>query len=385
MVSRRSLLAGLAAAAAIPSRAARAIAPARVLRAPFTLQGDRVLLSVAVNGAAPVPFVLDTGGVVGLIRDDVAKRMKLPVLRQSRLGGVGGPGSFPLYKLDAVVIGGAWRQDAIVLAGAGAMGFGQDAAGSLAAGLLTTRDSDLDFDRGEVRIYPEGRGARDGFARVPSRIEQRGATGGSAYIFADAVLDGKSYRFVVDTGAPRGLTLFADAARRSGLLDDARPFAPLHVGGLGGGGPLGRIVRADRLAFGGRTFERPLVMLAGAKTGYALEDGIIGLALLRHFNLSIDTRDHVLWVQPSQQPPVSIAYGLSGLWAVAHKGATVVEAVGTASPAAQAGIRVGDRIVGEPFAATIAKLTAPEGAPCPLAIERDGVRRDVTLELRRFL
>lgn len=265
------------------------------------------------------------------------------------------------------------------------MGFAQDAVGSLAAGILTTYDTDLDFDAGEVRVYPNGRGPRDGFTRIPSKIEHRGPNGGSAYIFADAVLDGQTFRFVVDTGAPRGLTLFADAAKRTRLWDDARPFAPLHVGGLGGSGPLGRVVRADRLDFAGLRVERPLVMLAGPKTGYALEDGIIGLALLRQLNLSIDTRAHALWVQPSRQPAAPIGYGLSGLWIVEQRGATVVEAVGTASPAAQAGIRAGDTIVGDSFAATIAKLSGAAGTRIALGVARDGVRRDVAFELQRFL
>lgn len=102
-----------------------------------------------------------------------------------------------------------------MLAGAGNLGFAQEAVGSLAAGILTSYDTDRDFDAGEVRVYPDGRGPREGFTQIPSKVEHRGPVGGSAYIFADAVLDGQTFRFVIDTGAPRGLTLFADAARRT--------------------------------------------------------------------------------------------------------------------------------------------------------------------------
>lgn len=79
-------------------------------------------------------------------------------------------------------------------------------------------------------------------------------------------------------------------------------------------------------------------------------------------------------MQPSGHPAAPIGYGPSGLWVIEHKRAFVVEAVGTGSPAAQAGVRVGDQIVGDSLSVTVA-----------LRLVRDGVERTASLELRGFL
>lgn len=131
MISRRLLLGGLGAATVLGPRLAQAAGAPRVLTAPIALQGNRVLLSVVVNGGSPLLFVLDSGGVVGLIRDDVAKRLRLPVLRQSTLGGAGGRAR-PLPALPAR--------------------FGRDRRGVAAAGDRTVRRGDHGVRAGRRRV-----------------------------------------------------------------------------------------------------------------------------------------------------------------------------------------------------------------------------------------
>ena len=370
---------------ALPVEALRA--EGRVLTSSIAIEGNRVLVAVGLNGEGPYFFMIDTGGVVSLVSDDLARRLKLPIIGHAGLAGAGGRDIYPSYQVRDLVIGGSIRQPNVVFVGAGNLDYGRDVLGTLAAGMLTAGDTELDFDKGEFRLYPDGRGARPGFTRLESSIRRLGSgQEGSAYIFADAVLDGQRFEFVLDTGAPRPLTLFSNAARRTRYWDDTRPFAPMRPNGIGGQGTLGRIIRAGSFEFGGLHLDRPLVVLDGPGTGRnALGDGIIGLPLIRRFNLSVDASARSLWVQRSNQPEVTMRYGLSGIWIDQRGDDLVVEAVGMGSPGATAGLRPGDRIAGEKFGSLIDKLGGRPGSEVPRSIERNGARQQVVLHLAPYL
>lgn len=384
MISRRNLLAGLGMAAAWPG-AARAAVP-RVFRASVALEENRVLVAVGVAGKGPYLFLIDTGGIVSLIHDSLAKTLKLQAIGHSRLGGMGGSDIYPIYEARDFVIGGSLRQASVALVGTRELRFGNDIEGTLAAGILTVSDTDLDFDAGELRIYPDGRNERTGFTRIRSSIRRvSGRQEESPFIFADVAVAGRGFDCLLDTGAPRGLALFANAARRSGLWDDSRPYAPMRPSGLGGQGPISRVVRAPSLALGGLAIERPLVTLhpPGQQTE-VVGDGVAGLALIRRFNLSIDAHARSLWVQPSRQPAPRESYGLSGLWLDRSGDGAEVTAVGTGSPAAEAGMQAGDRVIGQ-WQEVLRSIGRGPGTPVRLDIDRKGVRRAISFTLRPFL
>jgi serine protease Do len=385
MISRRDLLAGMAVAAALPVEALRA--EGRILTSPIAIEGDRVLIAVGLNGQGPYIFMIDTGGVVSLVRDDLARQLKLPIIGHAGLAGAGGRDIYLTYKVRDLVIGGSIRQPNVAFVGAGDLDYGRDVLGTLAAGMLTASDSDLDFDKGELRLYPDGRGERAGFTRLASSIRRLGSSGeGSAYLFADVVLDGQRFEFMLDTGAPRPLTLFSNAARRMRYWDDKRPFVPMRPKGIGGQGALGRIIRAGSFELGGLQLDKPQVVLDGPGSGRnALGDGIVGLPLIRRFNLSVDVHARSLWVQRSNQPETAMRYGLSGIWIDQRGDDLVVEAVGTGSPGAAAGVRPGDRITGEKFGSLIDKLSGRPGSEVSLSIERGGAKEQVVLHLAPYL
>jgi hypothetical protein len=384
MISRRNLLAGLGVATAWPGMAVAA--EQRMLRASISLEQNRVLVAVGMVGKGPYIFLIDTGGVVSLVNDSLAKTLGLPIIGHSRLGGMGKRDIYPIYQAKDFLIGGSLRQASVALVGARELRFGNDIEGTLAAGILTVADTELDFDAGELRIYPDGRGERPGFTRIPSSIRRlSGGEEGSPYIFADVAVGGQAFDCVLDTGAPRALSLFANAARRSGLWDDSRPYVPARPSGLGGQGPIARIVRAPSLALGGVSIDRPLVMLhpAGANLA-AVGDGIAGLAVIRRFNLSIDARARALWVQPSRQPTVTERYGLSGLWFDRKGDIAEVAAVGTGSPAAEAGMQVGDRVAGA-WEEVLRSIGRGPGTSVTLEVDRSGAKRAISFTLRPYL
>ena len=382
---RRDVIRALALSGVAIGGRALGAAP-RVYMSSIAVENDRVLVAVGMNGAGPFIFMIDTGAYVSLIRPDLAKQLKLPTQGIEHSSGVGGKGKgFALYRAKDFVIGGGIRQSGVVLQDSFEFGYRQDIYGALAAGVLTATDTDLDFDAGQLRIYPDGRGERPGFTVIESEIPRISQPErGSRKISATVTLDGQPIRCVLDTGSPTRLLLNRSAARRLGLWRDDRSYAPVRLNGIGGTGPISRIVRVDALEMGGAREERPLVTLLDNDVGNGF-DGILGLSFLRRFNLSIDTRRRKLWVQPSRQTVPAQRYGLSGLWIDRDGDRLTIGDLGTGSPAAAAGLKIGDRIVGETFPMVLRKLAGGPGTEITLQTERAGVPATTRLTLKQYL
>jgi hypothetical protein len=386
-VRRREFLYAVATSGLLSSFFPALAAPSeRVIVSKIALLDGRAVMALTIHGTGPWFFMIDTGGHLSLIDDALAHSLQLEQTGTTLGTGVGGPAAMPLYSARDVVFGGGAIQPSVAFAGM-KQGFRGDVRGALAAGMLTAVDSDLDFEKGEWRAYPDGRPDRTGFMRLGNAIVGgERANSGSPRLFGEATVNGRRLRFLLDTGAPGGASLTSHAARALGLWNDARPWAPQQTRGIGGVGDIGRIVRADSLAFGGRTFARPLVLLRGRKDeGASGVDGILGLDVLRQFILSTEPRTSSLWVKAFDAPPQRERYGFSGLWIDPAGDGARVAAVGTASPAAVAGLAVGDKIVGESFADLVRKITGPENTPVTLMVVRGGAPRQVNFTLARFL
>ena len=359
----------------------------RVFKASIALENNRVLVAVGMNGKGPFIFMIDTGTYVSLIRPDLAKQLGLLVTGHEGTKGIGGKGRpFAIYRARDFIIGGGIRQSSVVLEDSFEFGYQSEIYGALAAGILTAQDTDLDFDAGELRIYPDGRGDRPGFVALDSEIPRAEQPDrGSRRIVATVTIEGHPVRCLLDTGSPNTLSLGQSAARRLGLWDD-RPFAPVRPNGIGGAGPIGRIVRVGSIGMGDLTIERPQMTLLGNEVGGhdAGFDGIVGLAILCRFNLSIDTRGRKLWVKPSRQPASTDHYGLSGLWLDRDGARIKVAAVGTGSPAATAGIAVGDEINGD-WDKVLRAIGGPADSIARLTVKRGGDVREVALTLTPYL
>lgn len=386
MISRRALIKSVAASALLPATALRA--QARVITTPIAVEENRVWIAATIGGSQPLQFIIDTGAVVSLLQERIARALNLRERGRFRLVGAGGPEDFLLYEGRDVAFSSGMVQHSVVF---GAMQpslvLGRDAAGLLAAGLLTEADSDLDFGRGEWRLYPDGRGAREGYRELSSSIQHVGGGAGSPYIFVDAFLDGNAFRFLLDTGMPGQVRLWPRAVRRSGLWNDAGPYAPGRSFGIGGAGAHARTVRAGTLRIGDFAFERPLVALTEPSSLHQgdFADGIIGLSYLELLNLSTDVRRHRLWAQPSGRPQRPERYRLTGIWVDERGDALEITDLSPRSPAADAGLQRGDQIIGLSLAEFSRRSDGRAGDSFALNYRRGGETRTTRLTLREFL
>lgn len=354
----------------------------------ISVSDGRVVIPITISGKGPFPFLVDTGGSASLIDPKLARDLRLAAVGIAKARGVGGEISLTTYTARNVVFGGGVKQPAVSFLSMEG-GFGPLIRGSLAAGILTAIDSDLDFAAGEWRLYPDGRGERAGYTELRRAIRGDSASGqttASARLYGELQVDERRLDCLLDTGSPGAISIGYGTAQLMGLWDDTRPFAPVETRGLGGGGGLGRFVRADTAVFAGQRFEKPIVLLRGPSDGARRHDGIIGLSMLQGFNLSTDVRNRSLWVQARQPPkPLPERYSLSGLWMENKGGEVRVAAVGTGSPAAMSGVRVGDRVASVDLRSAIALVTGAPGKKVMLPILTDGQVKEYEFALSAFL
>lgn len=372
-VDRRVFLAGAGATAAMSTIARAATAPYRI---PITLTDTRVLVDCTIGGQGPFRFVLDTGGTVGLIELGLARQLKLQQMGSSFLQLKQGRKDYPIFVVPDLAFAGRVRQPVSTIAGVDVVNFREGAVGSIAAGALTQGDCELDFEAREWRIYRDGPPDRSGWTRYPNAIFHAGNVKASAFMTADATLGGKSFRFGLDTGWPSTMHIYRKTAQEAGLWDAPR-WAPAAPGGKG------RMVRAP-LQLAGATLD-VIVTITETPDWDIFPHGIIGLPVLRQFNVATRADEHAVYLKRNTVEGVAERYNRAGLW-IERAGPDVrVAVVGAGSPAARAGLTAEDLLIGADFAWLRNRMFDPAGTVIPLTVERAGARRDISLKLEDYL
>lgn len=374
-IGRRALLFGAAAAAAAPRAFAQGSAPIRI---PFTLTDQRVIVECTVAGRGPYRFVLDTGGTIGLLDARFVRELGLRRVGESPLGLRGGRARYPVHEAPELVFGGVVRQPSAAFAAVDDFSFGDCAVGSLAAGVLSAVNGELDYDAREWRIYPAAP-ARPDWTRYERAIVQHGNRNGSSFLFADAALGGESFRLGLDTGMPTGIRIYRRTAERAGLWDAPR-WSPAAPDGRT------RIARLPALQLAGATIQGPLVSIMESPQWQLFDAGILGLPILRQFNMATEAGSGALYLKRNGQGGAATErYNRAGLWIARDGERLSVGVVGAGSPAATAGLAPGDRLVGTDFTALVGAMQGSAGTQLPLTVERAGARREVVVTLADYL
>jgi len=155
--------------------------------------------------------------------------------------------------------------------------------------------------------------------------------------------------------------------------------------------------RVDALQLGRWRIDRPVTVFARAGSGAfasAESQGNIGAAILEKFKLILDYARMRIILEPNARLAEPVEYNRSGLSLVSSGPdyrTIQVRAVAAHSPAAEAGVRVGDRLVeidgyhaGDRTLSQIRTLLA-EAQRCVLTIQRGNTRLKRTLVLRRMV
>jgi len=352
---------------------------------PAEITNSRVFVDSRVNGSAPLPFLLDTGASESVLNAD----------RLAELGLRGGPSG------SASVEGGAVETQvvsavtlamgdvslppraiaALPLRGVEA-GLGHRVYGIIGGELFARRVVTIDYEKRAVLFSSST--PRHGIA-IPVSIED-------GTPIATASIDGYSGRFQIDTGGGMAVVNAPFLAAHPALV----PAKTLQMtsGAATPGQSHGGVGRAGLLQIGPIRVERPIVNYSQNASGdrVDLDAGLIGGEVLSRFSVTIDYAGNRVLLEPNASFGKAFEFTGSGI-SLAAEGPELdivrVRTVIAGSPAAEADIRAGDRIVSVDSVARslddVRRVLNDVSRTSELVIERDGARLTKRVAHRRLL
>jgi hypothetical protein len=330
-------------------------APARAaIEVPFELWGNKIYLSVRVNGAEARDFALDTGSPTCVVDTDLAKELGLAVSKMGRAAGAGegtieagmaGRLRFQAgeleYEADGVVVIPIKQ----TLAGAE----GREMHGLLGGDLFQLYVVEIDYAGRRLFFHePEGYRYSGPGALVPLKVGGHITARASFIVPGRGEDDAVKGDFMIDTGARVAATISTWLVDREKLLDGGLKTVRATAG-YGVGGPVTHdIARLEELRLGSLRIKKPVVTLSQDTRGvfasrqYA---GLIGGEVLRRYRVIFDYgRKHMILI-PGPEAEAPYRSDACGVFLVAEgddlKTYRVFN-VAAGSAADEAGVKEGD-------------------------------------------
>ena len=358
---------------------------------PFTLRDGLILVNVSIDGAEPMPFLLDSGGL-NLLTPEAAKKIGVKLGGNLSVNGVGTSETTAHYaQIARYQLGQAELLDQqflviplppiITSRGAGQ----EPIAGLIGYEVFRRFCATIDYHRRHLTL---------------ARFSPRRQNGEALHLFFDGrtpfvkgAVDGTQGYFGFDRGDDGAITLFKDFF---GAHDFpvALPGIASEEGGVGGVTST-LLTRVDSLSLGSLTLSRPLTELNFAGTGAfasKLNAGNIGSQVFQNFVVTLDYEHRTLHLRKSPDFGYSMPYNRSGIQ-LETDGSGTIKKLAMGSPAALAGLEPGDRIVtinhqaidGEDLSKVDDQFKQPAGTRVELSVQRRGDSKIVAITLKELL
>lgn len=353
---------------------------------PFELAGNHIYVRVRVNSGAPLWFLFDSGAAETALLTDPKRVMQSQKSATVTLAGVTlhsqalQPRSLNFASSDGHLLDGV-----------------------LTYGFIRNFVVDIDYATRTLSLYDpksfhyEGAGERVKLAALEAD------NGANLYLAELTVTspDGKPAlgHFIVDTGVRLALTVNTPFVQAHDLLAPQKHMLTAVIGsGLSIKDTTLVLVREPSVALGNFTLKNVIAGLSQYRTGVlALNefDGIIGGEFLRRFRVILDDSRDEMILEKNAQFAENFEYDMSGAMLLAdgeNSDMIRIHAVMADSPAEEAGLHEGDRIIGidGKVASTFSLQSMQElfrqpGKLHVLRIARGNQTINVTLRLRRLI
>lgn len=363
---------------------------------PMMLEGRQLMVWAAINGHAPMPFILDTGGHA-ILTTLAARALRLKASGAGESGGSGaGTISTQYTHVNSVRVGNAELLDQPFLVIAYPYSFYERGKRTPLAGIIGLEL----FERYAVRL---DYGDRTVTLSPLSTFHHNGHNGrGTAVAFTfesdpdmpmvEAAADGHQGLIGIDTGNAGNLILFGDFLKRTGLLWRYSPGVRL-IGQGTGGSNTGHLENLRSFAIGGHDLRNVATnftrMNRGSFSAWT-QAGNMGFSILSRFIPTFDYAHQKVYLDPElRETPID--KNRAGIaFAKNEPDAFDVLLVRPESAASAAGIAAGDRIVavnGKDASnysrADLVEIVAQgTGTRVNMRIQRAGVSKNVSIVLR---
>ena len=259
-----------------------------------------IIVPASVNDRGPYEFILDTGAGTSLLSPRVAEALGIAATGSREGSGAAGRVTVALASAESLAIGGARRapMPLAITAEVDRIGtaIGHPIDGDIGYDFLKAFRVTIDYQKRLVRLV---QGAYESAGRghlLRAEVAFRLAGPAKPLVLVPAFVNGRGpHTFVVDTGA--SATVLSPALAHSLSIRSAAPGTM-----IGAGGTLQASVgRATSLAVGGASLDDLTVVVADFLDGLgkvvgATLDGIVGYNFLRHFRVTLDYPNRVLWL-----------------------------------------------------------------------------------------
>jgi Aspartyl protease/PDZ domain len=316
-------------------------------RIPFQLRSQHIWVRGWINGTDSIWVVVDTGASSSVIDDGVATRLSLPFRGEAHAMGAGGAqrsrrvGSVTL-ELPGMTLHretmGAIDMSAISTQTGRPMEF------VLGYELFQSCVVRFDYAAGVMDLWDAKQAPSDlaGVA-VPMTLENA-----HPYVEGELVVPGRKPikgRFVIDSGSSAALLINPEVTERESL---ASAFPRTLVGrSRGVGGDLKtRIGRGESFSLGAMTFSKPIVIMPepGGHISTRGSIGNIGGQVLGRCRVTFDYSRSTIRFEPDSAFAKPFEADMSGATISRTPEGTMVRWVNPETPAAEADLRVGDRV-----------------------------------------
>jgi hypothetical protein len=356
---------------------------------PFELINNHIYADAQIDGR-PVRILLDTGGA-NIVTPAAAQALGLKSEGSFQARGTGEQSeSFGVARVKEVQIGGATVRDQVFLV----MPLrdldkveGVEFAGILGFEVFKRFVVRIDYAKRVVSlIFPESFQEPAGATSVPFTFDETTPQ-------IEGKIDGVPGKFTIDTGSRSSLSLLRPFAEKNGFFEKTGPKIEALAGwGVGGGG-RGLVTRAGLLELGTVKIPAPVTTVALQERG-AFSDpyvaGNVGGGALRRFTVTFDYRNHRIFFEPNASAGTPDVWDRSGLWMNLTEGGYRIEDVVAGSPAAAAGLKVGDTVLSVngraastlPLAEAREILKSAPGTAVRLRVRSGDVEREVEMVLK---
>jgi predicted aspartyl protease len=280
-------------------------------------------------------FLVDTGASHCVIDFELAQKLNLSGGKSKRVILFGGARKGKVTTINELKLGGVTfrNAEAVILdLSLFRQELGIDVDGFLGGTALSSLAFTLDYPGGRMILHRFGTGLSENTA-LPFSIRN------GLPVIQFGLTQGVQQNFILDTGSASALILLPTYLEE--LRIETADYPSVKTKELGGT-LQPHFAQISRLDFGNSSLGNvPVMLLAGQKSGDI--GGLIGSGLLENYRVTFDYKEHKLWLTPTD--PRLILAGGFGLILHIDRDGVYVRAVAGQSPAHDAGIKAGDRVV----------------------------------------